>query len=598
MMLKLQLDAVGTVTYAAGYSAANPVERGMAVLSYWMAGRVFGTQPMKDDDADEAMHLAAMKDMSKTLSGERAGYSVTCTPVDTAATPQPNDYSQIREFLSSSRSKTSRNPALNSIFEEVQVMNRHIDRRKNMVLIVRCSSRGCSVCDNLPAPRATKFLGLLHKSKGFFTPTPVGTPDESTPVTPCTPDKHSDSDSGSETQSILCHSQVADDAVCSDDEANQQVAGDPTLSYETFLQSLERTHHAPPDTHRPTFKADLKCSVCGVLCFTKGDLHRHRTMFHPSKRGRKSKEEIEKTSNQKCAKRKRVAFESSSNEERLNKLTVPTLKKIAEQHNLHISKYGTKKVITEEMASHFDTICDTVEAEVSKKVSKKQQKKEPVSAKVDTRKRPCDSPPTQPQKKAAVKKAVPKKARTVIVVDEESSSSSEDTFYFSFALKAQGITLRVYDSLHTWKNGLPLKTVMQKIAAKIDHQYIQRFFHSNQGGVECGYIATYRALCHQKGENIPIKIADEVLLAWARNEFGCTCDKVGKLPYLVTDTVRVWATTNNVSFLEGFSMLEAMMEMPRLPPTNILFLPGDVSLNATNIGVDGHIILLTCTYEE
>ena len=244
------------------------------------------------------------------------------------------------------------------------------------MLFVRCKGKECPVCSSMPPERAVNFLKIVRKSPhGFFTPTPVGTPDEEAPSdSQAATEAESDTDSEHSSNSVKFHSQVAAENDMSEEEP--ETCDSQTCTYETFLQAMQRQRkHAPkPDMFRPSNAQDVKCSVCGLLCFSKGDLKRHRTMFHPSKRGRKPKDTTEDTT-QKCTAKKRpcVTFETGSNEARLNAFTIRILIHIAETHSISVPKYGPKNTVVKQLAEEFSRISETVETKEQELNEKKEK---------------------------------------------------------------------------------------------------------------------------------------------------------------------------------------------------------------------------------
>ncbi|KAJ9454201.1 hypothetical protein DIPPA_32682 [Diplonema papillatum] len=203
---ELKLDFLAAVSYAPGHSASNPVERGMAVLSSAMAGEVFGKKPeLSKPEENERMHSNAVKDMARVLSGTRDGYSFTATAVsfdteDERPSEQDDDgepkenrpnvaqspsrmYATVQQVMRKGRKATMADPVRRGIFEDMQVMLKHLDRRLNAAIFVRCVGKeSCTHCRTLGAPRAEKLLALVKRCDGnFFTPIPSDHPDVAPP---------------------------------------------------------------------------------------------------------------------------------------------------------------------------------------------------------------------------------------------------------------------------------------------------------------------------------------------------------------------------------------------------------------------------------
>ncbi|KAJ9461212.1 hypothetical protein DIPPA_35196 [Diplonema papillatum] len=82
-----QHDAVVCVTYAAGHSAFNPVERAMSWMSKAMSGCKFGTAEKRNPEEDRKMHVDAMQAMAEKLTFNTASGALRfhSVPVDLAS---------------------------------------------------------------------------------------------------------------------------------------------------------------------------------------------------------------------------------------------------------------------------------------------------------------------------------------------------------------------------------------------------------------------------------------------------------------------------------------------------------------------------------
>ncbi|KAJ9468611.1 hypothetical protein DIPPA_29541 [Diplonema papillatum] len=86
-----RLDALVCVTYAAGHSAYNPVERAMSHLSKKLSGCTFGSAPKSTQHEDRKMHSTAMEAMSSRFTFDTERLTFKCTavaPTDWAAPPE------------------------------------------------------------------------------------------------------------------------------------------------------------------------------------------------------------------------------------------------------------------------------------------------------------------------------------------------------------------------------------------------------------------------------------------------------------------------------------------------------------------------------
>ncbi|KAJ9463496.1 hypothetical protein DIPPA_26876 [Diplonema papillatum] len=167
-----------------------------------MAGEVFGKKPaLSKPEENERMHSNAVKDMARVLSGTRDGYSFTATAVsfdtederpskqDDDGEPKENGpnvaqsagrmYATVQQVMRKGRKATMADPVRRGIFEDMQVMPKHLDRRLNAAIFVRCVGKeSCTHCRTLGAPRAEKLLALVKRCDGnFFTPIPSDHPD-------------------------------------------------------------------------------------------------------------------------------------------------------------------------------------------------------------------------------------------------------------------------------------------------------------------------------------------------------------------------------------------------------------------------------------
>jgi hypothetical protein len=184
LWIRLKIDVLILVSYAAYQSASNPIEKNWFPLTSVMAGRTIRLPPngqfapaqtpgktaAQVEEAEVGYFNDAMLEARTTFGNARINGKAPITHFYPVSEDLPFETESFERYMKASKRKVDEDATLSEINDAMKFLSKHCIRRNNLLIFYRCEEGDCKHCfSELSEVRAVNVLSCL-RSMGNFEP--------------------------------------------------------------------------------------------------------------------------------------------------------------------------------------------------------------------------------------------------------------------------------------------------------------------------------------------------------------------------------------------------------------------------------------------